>query len=68
MSRDWILISILDKPWINYGEKKLFWEPWSYLGFFSLPILLKTWPETYELDSKNCHKDIKGILKSVYSL
>jgi hypothetical protein len=62
---DWVLLAVLDKPWITYGEKKLYWEPWSYLGFFSLPNLQKTWPETFELLSTDCHKDMKGILKAV---
>lgn len=63
--KDWVLLAVLDKPWITYGKRKIYWEPWSYMGFFSLPILQKTWPETYELGSKNCHKDIKSILKAV---
>jgi calcium-dependent protein kinase len=63
--KSWVLLAVIDKPWITYGQRKLYWEPWSYMGFFSLPVLQKTWPETFELGSQNCHKDIKSILKAV---
>lgn len=63
--KDWVLLTILNKPWLKYGDKQLYWEPWSYMGFFTLPNLLKTWPETYELGSADCHKDIKQYLKGI---
>ena len=62
ITKDWVLLVALTKPWIEYGKEKLFWEPWSYLDFFSLPILQKTWPETSNLDSKVYSKDLKSHL------
>lgn len=33
-------------PYMDYGGNKLYLEPWSYLGFFTIPKLEKLWPAT----------------------
>ena len=66
MSRKYILVIPITKPWIIYGsDSGLVWEPWSYLGFFSLPILQKTWPETNQLRGANYLKDVKPLIKAI---
>ena len=65
ISKRFVLMVPLTVAWMDYGKDKLFWEPWSYLDFFSFPILQKTWPETSKLDSHEFTKDVKSFAKKL---
>ena len=57
-----MIVPIL-KAWNSYGDVELYWEPWSYLGFFTVPVLKKTWPETKDLASHTFTKDVKNFVQ-----
>ena len=66
MCHQYIVMIPITKPWMVYGGTTgLIWEPWSYLGFFSLPILQKTWPDTNKLKGATYIKDIKDHISAL---
>jgi len=67
MCKEFVLMIPITKAWMQYGLTSLFWEPWAYLGFYSLPILQKTWPETKQLNSTDYQKNIEEYIRNITS-
>lgn len=65
MTKEYVLVVPVSKEWTLYGGQALYWEPWSYLGFFSLPVLQNTWPGTRHLQAHDYVQDIHHHLKSI---
>ena len=65
--KEWLMMVPITQEYATYGAERLFWEPWSYLGFFSLPVLQKTWPETSDLSSSDFRKSVTQFVESLTS-
>lgn len=46
LSRDFMFLAPIYRPWVNTKGRNLYAEPLWYAGIFNLPILPKEWPET----------------------
>lgn len=42
-----------NKEYRLHYNKKLILEPWSYLGYYTVPLLTKQYPETAEITNAN---------------
>ena len=57
-----ILLVPITQPYMNYGSNKLYFEPWSYIGFFTFPKLQKLWPDTKNIKTANQDYHIQNPL------
>jgi hypothetical protein len=53
ISRTFIYVMVLDTPYHIYADKALYLEPWSLIGFYTLPVLDRLWPNTKNIDQCN---------------